>query len=207
MPSAALLVLGTNNRKKARELVELLAGVGVELKTLADFPQALEVDETGDSFLANATLKATLQARHLNQWVLGEDSGIVVDALRGAPGIHSARYSGPGANDQKNNDRLLAELGDTPLVRRTAHYVCQMVLADRGGNVRATSGGECHGRIRFVPAGSAGFGYDPLFEIIEAHRTCAELGETVKSVLSHRARAVEKMIPRLMELFDSGQWV
>ena len=103
----------------------------------------------------------------MNQWVLGEDSGIVVDALGGAPGIYSARYSGPGATDQTNNDRLLAELGDTPLERRTAHYVCQMALADRGGTVRATSGGECHGRIRFEPAGSAGFGYDPLFEIIE----------------------------------------
>ncbi|MGD9722270.1 MAG: non-canonical purine NTP pyrophosphatase [Pirellulales bacterium] len=207
MSSARLLVLGTHNRKKAREMVELLAGVGLEVATLADFPNAIEVDETGDSFTANATLKATQQAVHLGQWVLAEDSGIVVDALGGRPGIFSARFAGPRASDDENNARLLQELGDTPLEKRTAHYVCQMVLADRQGRVRSESGGQCHGRIRFAPAGSAGFGYDPLFEIIEAHRTCAELGEIVKSVLSHRARATEQMIPRLMELVDTGQWI
>ncbi len=206
MAGAGLLVLGTGNRKKARELLDLLAGVGLEIKTLADFPHALEVDETGDSFAANATLKATQQAQHLGQWVLAEDSGIVVDALGGRPGIFSARYAGPSATDQQNNDRLLAELGDTPLEKRSAHYVCHMVLADPSGNVRAQSSGQCHGRIRFQPAGAAGFGYDPLFEIVEAHRTCAELGDLVKSVLSHRARAAEQMIPRLMELVDTGQW-
>lgn len=206
MPSAGLLVLGTANRKKARELVDLLAPVGLELKTLAEFPNALAVDETGDSFAANAALKATAQARHLGQWVLGEDSGLVVDALGGAPGVYSARYAGPNATDEMNNARLLAELGDTPLERRAAHYVCHMTLSDPKGNLRAEAAGKCHGRIRNQPAGSSGFGYDPLFEIVEAHRTCAELGDIVKSVLSHRARAVEQLIPRLMELVDGGEW-
>ncbi|MEX2112030.1 MAG: RdgB/HAM1 family non-canonical purine NTP pyrophosphatase [Pirellulales bacterium] len=206
MELAGLLVLGTGNRKKARELVDLLTSVGLQIETLADFPSAIEVEETGDSFAANAALKATQQARHLGQWVLAEDSGIVVDALDGRPGIFSARYAGPGATDQQNNEKLLAELGDTPLADRTAHYVCHMVLADRTGDVRAQSSGQCHGRIRFEPAGAAGFGYDPLFEIVETHRTCAELGDIVKSVLSHRARAAEQMIPRLMELVDTGQW-
>jgi XTP/dITP diphosphohydrolase len=205
--SSATLVLGTGNRKKARELVELLAHVGLDLKSLADFPHALAVVETGDSFAANAALKATQQARHLGHWVLGEDSGIVVDALGGAPGIYSARYAGENATDEQNNARLLAELGDTPLARRTARYVCQMALAEPSGKIRAESAGMCHGRIRFHPAGTSGFGYDPLFEIVEAHRTCAELGEIVKSVLSHRARAVERMIPKLMELLDTGQWI
>ena len=205
MPPTAVLVLGTGNRKKARELFDLLAGVGLELKSLADYPDVPAVDETGDSFAANAVLKATTYARRLGEWMLGEDSGIVVDALGGRPGIYSARYSGPNATDEQNNQRLLEELGDTPLERRTAHYVCQMALADPEGNVRVECGGACHGRIRFHPAGSAGFGYDPLFEIIEAHRTCAELGEVVKSVLSHRARAAEKLIPHLMMLADTGR--
>ncbi len=206
MHTAGLLVLGTGNRKKASELVDLLAPVGLELRTLADYPQAISVEETGDSFAANATLKAVEQARDLRQWVLAEDSGIVVDALGGRPGIFSARYAGANATDEKNNQLLLSELGDLPLEKRTAHYVCHMVLADLSGEVRAESSGSCHGRIRFQPAGNTGFGYDPLFEIVEAHRTCAELGETVKSVLSHRARAAEKMIPSLMELVDTGQW-
>jgi XTP/dITP diphosphohydrolase len=206
MPSDGLLVLGTGNRGKAAELVELLAPVGLRIKTLADYPQATQVDESGDSFAANTTLKAVEQARHLQAWVLGEDSGIVVDALGGAPGIYSARYAGPRASDAQNNARLLAELGDTPLEQRTAHYVCQIAVADPRGTIRAECGAKCHGRIRFEPAGAAGFGYDPLFEIVELHRTFGELGEVVKSVLSHRARAVETLIPRLMELVDSGQW-
>jgi XTP/dITP diphosphohydrolase len=206
MPSDGLLVLGTGNRKKAAELVELLSPVGLRIKTLADYPQAAQVDESGDSFAANATLKAVEQARHLRTWVLGEDSGIVVDVLGGAPGIYSARYAGPRASDAQNNARLLAELGDMPLERRTAHYVCQIVLADSSGKIRAESGATCSGRIRFEPAGAAGFGYDPLFEIVELHRTFGELGEFVKSVLSHRARAVELLLPRLMEVLDSGQW-
>jgi XTP/dITP diphosphohydrolase len=206
MPSARELVLGTRNRKKAGELIDLLAPVGLAIKTLADFPNSLEIDETGDSFAANATLKAVTQARHLGAWLLGEDSGLVVDALGGAPGVYSARYSGPQATDDANNRRLLADLAETPLERRTAHYECHLVLADPRGAIRAQSAGMCRGRIRFEPAGSAGFGYDPLFEVIEYHHTFGELGKGVKSVLSHRARGVELLLPRIMELLDLGEW-
>jgi XTP/dITP diphosphohydrolase len=206
MPPAALLVLGTANRKKAQELSELLRPLGLPIKTLADYPHAMSVAETGDSFAANAALKAAGHARHLNAWVLGEDSGLVVDALGGAPGIYSARYAGPHATDDQNNHHLLVELADTPLPGRTAHYVCQCALSDPSGTLRAESGARCDGRIRLEPAGTAGFGYDPLFEIIEYHYTFAELGQSVKSVLSHRARAVEKLLPRLIELRESGQW-
>jgi XTP/dITP diphosphohydrolase len=206
MPSPPVLVLGTRNRKKAKELVELLAPIGLTINTLADFPNSLEVEETGSSFAANATLKAVTQAKHLGAWVLGEDSGIVVDALQGAPGVYSARYAGPQASDEANNRRLLAELGDTPVERRTAHYRCHVVLSDPRGQPRAESAGVCRGRIRLEPAGKAGFGYDPLFEVIEYHRTFGELGEAVKAVLSHRARAVEQLRPRLMELVDLGEW-
>jgi XTP/dITP diphosphohydrolase len=132
---------------------------------------------------------------------LGEDSGIVVDALAGAPGVYSARYSGPAATDQSNNDKLLAVLSTTPLEKRTAHYFCALALADPTGEVRVEDCGTRHGRIRFEPVGTTGFGYDPLFEILEYHRTFAELGGAVKHVLSHRARAVEALLPRLIELF------
>jgi XTP/dITP diphosphohydrolase len=193
-------VLGTANRKKGAELVELLANEPLVLRTLADFPNALEVEETGDTFAENARLKATQQARHLQAWTLGEDSGISVDALDGRPGVYSARYSGPGASDERNNARLLAELGDARLEKRTAHYTCHLVLADPNGNIRASCEATCRGRIRFEPAGSHGFGYDPLFEIVEYHRTFGELSPVVKSVLSHRTRALEQLRPMLRAL-------
>jgi XTP/dITP diphosphohydrolase len=206
MPSAAALVLGTRNQGKVAELSALLAPLPLTILTLADFPAAIEVEETGDSFAANAALKATQQAKALNAWVLGEDSGIAVAALAGAPGIFSARYAGLHATDEQNNARLLAELADAPPERRTARYVCQVALSDPEGNVHARCGATCNGRILREPAGSAGFGYDPLFEIVEYHRTFGQLGSSVKAALSHRARAVEKLIPRLAELLRGGHW-
>ncbi|MGE0759517.1 MAG: RdgB/HAM1 family non-canonical purine NTP pyrophosphatase [Pirellulaceae bacterium] len=206
MQTRHLLVLGTRNRKKAEELVDLLEPHGFELRTLADYPHALEVDETGSTFAENAALKATVQARHLGAWVLGEDSGLKVDALGGAPGVYSARYSGPEATDERNNAKLLDALQGIPLERRTAHYVCHTTLSDPLGQVRADSEGDCHGRIRADAAGQAGFGYDPLFEIVEYHRTFGELGGAVKSVLSHRSRAMRQIIPAILELARSGVW-
>ncbi len=206
MPSAAPLVLGTRNQGKVAELRALLAPLPLAILRLADFPDAIEVDENGDSFAANAALKASQQAKALNAWVLGEDSGIAVDALRGAPGIFSARYAGLNSTDEQNNERLLAELAAVPDERRAAHYVCQLALSDPEGHIRARCGATCHGRIRRVPAGSAGFGYDPLFEIVEYHRTFGQLGQSVKAAISHRARAVEKMIPLLAELLQGSNW-
>jgi XTP/dITP diphosphohydrolase len=203
MPS---LLPGTRNRKKGLELIELLAPWGFELTTLVDEPQAIEVEETGQTFAANAALKACEQAKHLGRWVLGEDSGLVVEALGGEPGVYSARFSGPGATDESNNDLLLVRLGETPLDRRAAHYVCHAVLSDPSGAIRAESEGECRGRIRFERAGSAGFGYDPLFEIVEYHRTFGQLGPVAKAVLSHRARAIRELIPAMLRLVDAGEW-
>lgn len=195
-----LIVLATRNVKKGRELADLLAPYDIEIQTLADHPSALEVVEDGDTFEENARLKAVQQAQHLGQWVIGEDSGLVVDALSGAPGVYSARFSGAGATDQRNNTKLIEELGNTPLELRTAHYVCHTTLADPTGAVRAESEEYCCGRIRFSEAGQSGFGYDPLFEIIEYHRTFGQLGETVKSFISHRARAVRRLVPQLLAL-------
>jgi XTP/dITP diphosphohydrolase len=194
------LVLGTWNEKKRRELELLLNPYGIILKSLQEFPEALEVEETGSTFEENATLKATVQARRLGQWVLGEDSGLCVQSLKGAPGVYSARYAGTDSNDQANNQRLLQEMEGIPLERRSAFYVCQFCLADPTGIVRIKSRGECHGRILAEPRGDHGFGYDPLFEIPEYHQTFAELGDGVKSVLSHRAKANRLFIRQLLLL-------
>ncbi len=200
-----LLVLGTGNRKKGQELARLLGRAGLELRTLADYPQAIDVVEDGATFAANAALKATQQARHLGQWVLADDSGLTVDALDGAPGVFSARYSGPGSTDASNNEKVLEALRDVPLEKRTARFVCHICLADPSGAVRGESAASCCGRILFTPSGGGGFGYDPLFEIVEYHRSFGALSALVKSYLSHRARAAVRIIPRLIELADGRE--
>jgi XTP/dITP diphosphohydrolase len=191
------VVLGTNNRKKGEELAELLAPVGIPVATLADFPAAIEVEETGATFGENAALKAAGYARQLKQWVLGEDSGLSVAALGGAPGVYSARWSGADATDESNNAKLLAELGNRPPEQRAAYYTCHICLSDPRGEILIRVEDHCHGRIRRERAGNAGFGYDPLFEIVEYHRTFGELGGSVKSCLSHRGRAMRKMVAEL----------
>jgi XTP/dITP diphosphohydrolase len=201
MTDKPLLVLGTTNRDKGRELAELFGSAGIELTTLAEFPSALDVEETGDTFAANAALKATVQARHLEHWVLAEDSGLVVDALDGAPGVFSARYSGPQSTPETNNRRLLDELGGTPLDQRTARYVCHLTVSDPSGTIRAEREAYCAGRIALELRGRHGFAYDPLFEIVEYHRTLGELGPVVKAALSHRSRAARQLLPLVAELF------
>jgi XTP/dITP diphosphohydrolase len=201
-----VLVLGTRNKKKRRELEYLLAPYPqIQLKTLDDFEDSIEVEETGTTFAANAALKATEQAVHLSQFVLGEDSGISVAALDGRPGVYSARYSGDDATDDSNKVKLLEELDGVPIAKRGAWYTCHMTLSDPEGNVLIDCESQCHGRILKQEKGSSGFGYDPLFEIPEYGLTFAELGDEVKSVLSHRARANRIFIPQLLSLIASTQ--
>lgn len=197
-------ILGTRNPKKAAELRELLAGLPLEIKTLADFPDAPDVEEDGATFAENASKKAREQARALGAWVLGEDSGLVVDALDGRPGVYSARYAGPDATDGENNRKLLEALGTTPLAKRTAHYVCCAAVADPEGEIRAEAEGRAGGLIGFEPHGSQGFGYDPLFLIREYHKTFGQLGAGVKRHLSHRARALARLRPQLQALFPAS---
>lgn len=178
----------------------LLEPLGFRLLSLAQLQDPIEVEETGATFLENARLKAAQQAIHLGQWTIGEDSGLCVPALEGAPGIYSARYSDPGATDERNNDKLLVELADKRHDQRRAFYVSTIALSDPGGNIRIEAEGQCWGRILTQRRGQGGFGYDPLFEIAEYHQTFAELGPTVKSVLSHRARALRKFIAGLSSL-------
>ena len=196
------IVIGTHNRKKGLELTELLAPLGFSVLTLDDVPGAIEVVEDGDTFAANAALKATQQAKHLKQWVLADDSGLEVDALNGAPGVFSARFAGPNATDADNNARLLADLRKTPVEKRTARYVCHVTIADPTGAIRAESEDICRGRILFEQAGRNGFGYDPLFEVVEYHRTFGELGPHVKRALSHRSRALRAIVPKLVAAWE-----
>ena len=204
--AARSLVLGTHNEKKKRELRILREPVGIKLRTLKAFPAAIEVEETGDTFQANAQLKATEQARILNQWVLGEDSGLVVEALNGAPGVYSARFAGEPRDDERNNDKLLAELSGVPQERRGAYYVCHMSLARPDGKIVIDCEAYCRGRIIMERQGQAGFGYDPMFELPEYHQTFGQLGDSVKSVLSHRARATRTFVDQLQRLIARGEW-
>lgn len=202
------LVLGTYNAKKLAELREWLPEDRIRVRSLAEIRGAIEVEENGETFAANAAKKATEQAKHLAAWVLAEDSGLSADALDGRPGVYSARYAGQHGDDEANNDKLLEELEGVPESQRSAHYTCCLCLADPEGRVMLEASGTCSGRIATERRGSAGFGYDPLFVIPEYHRTFGELGQTAKRALSHRSRALRRFVPellRLVETTDSGK--
>jgi XTP/dITP diphosphohydrolase len=202
---AATVVLGTRNPKKREEILEILGDLGLEFVDLTPWPDAPEVIEDGKTFAANARKKASTLAKALGQWVLGEDSGLVVPGLNGRPGVYSARYAGKQGDDAANNARLLAELAPLPDDRRSAHYVCVVALADPQGDVQAVSEGHCHGVILHELRGSGGFGYDPLFLIPEYHHTFGELSARVKHAISHRARALAQLRPALRRfLLSSG---
>jgi XTP/dITP diphosphohydrolase len=197
---ANVLVLGTRNAKKRKEIEEILADLPLTLEDLSHYPEAAEVVEDGATFEANARKKASQTALALKRWVLGEDSGLVVPILNGRPGVYSARYAGKQGDDEANNDRLLAELAPHDPNQRDAYYVCVAALADPEGNVRAVTEGRCHGRILTARHGEGGFGYDPLFLVPEYHKTFGELTARVKHALSHRARALAKLRPVLRAL-------
>ena len=196
------LVLGTNNQKKLVELRLLLPEDRFKLTTLAEIPESIDVEETGTTFTENAALKATEQAKLLGRWVLAEDSGLTVDALKGEPGVYSARYAGQHGDDEANNEKLLKELSGVPMERRTAKFNCYLCLSDPDGNVRLEGNGTCGGMIATERSGKAGFGYDPLFIIPEYHRTFGELDLTVKRAISHRSRALRSFIPKLLRIVD-----
>ncbi len=198
--AAPLLVVGTHNRKKGAELVELLAPHRVRVHTLADMSGAIEVDETGETFAENARLKAAEQAIALGHWVLADDSGLEVVALNGAPGVYSARFAGPACDDNANNRLLLERLEGVPAAMRTAQFVCSVALADPIGVIRAEASERCRGRVVEALHGDQGFGYDPLFLIREYHQTFGQLGREVKRTISHRARALRAVLPQVLAL-------
>jgi XTP/dITP diphosphohydrolase len=192
------IVLATNNRDKVREFREMLrrSGLGLEARCLADFPGCAAVPEDGETFAENAAKKALAAAHATGRLALGDDSGIEVDALAGHPGIRSARFAGEGATDEDNNEKLLALLRDVPERRRQARFVCCIAIADPE-KVLDVAEGSCAGSIVMKRRGSGGFGYDPLFQPLEYHKTFAELPSGVKNRISHRARALEKALMML----------
>jgi len=194
-----ILVLGTTNAGKQQELTALLQPFHIECQSLADFTSAVRVNETGTTFADNAALKAVQQARALNHWVLAEDSGLVVEALDGAPGVYSARFAGPEASDDENNALLIDRLTDIPSSRRIAYYACHATLAAPDGTVKAMAEGRCYGRITKSAHGKEGFGYDPYFFIPEYHQTFGELSPAVKGLISHRGRAIRAIIPMIVK--------
>ncbi|REJ36627.1 MAG: non-canonical purine NTP pyrophosphatase [Bacillota bacterium] len=194
------LVVATRNRKKWQELAALLADLPVEVLGLDAFPGAPEVEETGETFADNARLKAVAAARHTGHWAIADDSGLEVDALGGRPGVYSARFAGPGATDAANNELLLKLLDGVPPEKRRARFRCAIAIASPSGETWVDEG-VCEGIITDAPRGDGGFGYDPLFLVPELGKTFAEMGETVKNRISHRARALSLARERLMRLW------
>lgn len=194
------LVIGSRNKKKLDELQDLLGDLPIELVDLSGWPAIADVEETGQTFEENARLKAAAYARAIGEWVLAEDSGLVVPAIKGRPGVYSARYAGQHGDDAANNRKLLAELARLPDDQRAAYYVCVAAIASPDGAVNAVADGRCHGVIVKEPRGSGGFGYDPLFEIPEYHQTFGELSLRVKQALSHRARAITQLRSAIREI-------
>jgi XTP/dITP diphosphohydrolase len=188
------LVLATRNRGKVAEIRELLEGFGIELLTLADFPNMPEVVEDGETFEANARKKAGVVARCTGLPALADDSGLEVDALKGAPGVRSARFAGDHATYTQNNEKLLRLIKKVSLEKRTARFRCVLALAfpDGDGTIQ-TLEGACEGRITEQPQGENGFGYDPLFFVPELGKTFAQINRSEKGKISHRGRALRQL--------------
>lgn len=191
--AAVRLVIATRNAGKIREMREALADVpGLELLTYDEVGGWPEVEETGGTLEENAALKARSLAARFGMPALADDSGLLVDALGGGPGVRSSRYAGPEGDSERNMDRLLAELRGVPEERRTARFACVMALALPGGATRVTRG-ECEGRILTGRRGSGGFGYDPVFQPLGYDRSMAELSLEEKNAISHRGKAMRAM--------------
>jgi len=202
-----VILVATTNPGKVRELRSML-DLDVAFKTLADFPGIEEVVEDGATFAENARKKATEYARATGLWTLADDSGLVVDALDGAPGVHSARYCGdvPAGTDRKVIDRmnvakLLEALQGVPQDQRAARFVCFLCLASPD-RVQIETEGKVEGRIIDEPAGTGGFGYDPVMFLPELGKTVAQLSDAEKNALSHRGNAIRALIPRLKKVIS-----
>ena len=192
------LVIATKNKGKLREIKELLGDLDLKITSLADYPDAPEIEEDGKTFGQNALKKAATIALYTQKLTLGEDSGIEVKALGNKPGIHSARFSGEKTTDKKNNLKLLRSLKNVPSSKRQARYRCYAALVGREGIVDLLSG-QCGGVITKHARGKNGFGYDPYFLIKRYGKTFGELDSAVKAKISHRARALKKIKKSLRE--------
>jgi len=191
------VVLASRNAKKLAELQDLLGALDYRLRAVSEFSDE-PAEEHAPSFVENALLKARHAARVAGLPALADDSGIEVEALNGAPGVHSARFAGAGASDAANNEKLLEALRDVPAHRRTARYVCVLAFVRQPYDpIPLLAQGEWRGTLLEAPRGAAGFGYDPLFWVAEHGQSAAELPAALKNRLSHRARAAAALLQAL----------
>ena len=190
------ILIATNNAGKAREYGEMLSPLGIDVKTLADFPH-FAIDENGQTFQENALIKARTAVKQLGLPVMADDSGLMVDALDGAPGVHSARYAGDH-DDQANNRKLLRELAGVDDLYRTAHFHTTIVGLKPNGD-QLVAEGRVDGHILRNPQGSNGFGYDPLFYVDELGCAMATLTDEQKNAVSHRGRALRKFMEQFTD--------
>ena len=195
--SRPTVLIATTNAGKFSEFAELLGDLPIAFKSLAEFANAPEVPEDGATYATNALHKALSLARWSGCATLADDSGLEVDALHGAPGVHSARYAGPAQDSAANIAKLLAALEGVPLAQRTARFRCVIAVA-RPAGATLTVEGACEGYILETPRGGAGFGYDPVFLYPPLGQTFAEVPAAVKNRLSHRARACERLRVQLL---------
>lgn len=194
------VIIATKNPGKAKEFEWMFMPLGYEVKTLLDYPELQEVEETGQTFEENAILKAETLSNELNKIVIADDSGLSIDALNGRPGIYSARYAGEAKDDQANIDKVLNELKDVPDNERQARFYCALAVASPSQKT-FTVAGICEGMILRERRGSNGFGYDPIFFVLDKEKTMAELEPVEKSEISHRALALKKLENQLPTLF------
>lgn len=195
-------MIGTKNKDKQRELQSLLKGRGVKVLSLEDFPHCPEAHEHGRTFEANARKKARVYSKHTKMLTLADDSGLMVSALNGKPGVYSARFAGPGCTYQNNNRKVLRLLGNLPAPKRKAKFVSIVAIYDSGKSVGVVKG-ECRGRIARAERGKNGFGYDPVFIPEGFTKTFAELSPKTKNRISHRGKALRKAKQRLLRRLRS----
>ncbi|APG26487.1 non-canonical purine NTP pyrophosphatase, RdgB/HAM1 family [Syntrophotalea acetylenivorans] len=192
------LMVATTNKGKLKEIRRLLADTGIQVKGLDEIPDLPEIVEDGDTFEANARKKALTVARHCGCLTLADDSGLVVEALQGEPGVYSARYAGPGASDSDNNQKLLAAMTGLPREQREAAFHCAMALCEPSGVCHIFQG-RLQGLILEEPRGGGGFGYDPLFLVPEYGKALAELPLEIKNRISHRGEALRQTLAYLQQ--------
>ena len=188
------LVIASNNKHKVREITEILAGKFDRIYSLSDLDIRIDPDETAPDFLGNAMIKATAISAYTDKAVVADDSGLMVDALFGAPGVHSARYAGEPCSDERNNAKLLSEMRG--ITDRKARFVTTMVLLYPNGQ-SIVGVGEVRGEILTEMRGTNGFGYDPLFYSYELGKTFGEATDREKNSVSHRGRALEDILRQL----------
>ena len=196
------ILVASNNPDKRLELEELLKGLPVEIVSLADFPDAPRVVEDGETFEENAAKKASEMAQYSGLHTVADDSGLCVDALRGAPGVASARYAGPKGTYRDVCRKLLTALRRLPDGQRTARFECHIAFADPQGDILLRARGICEGRITRQTRGSRGFGYDPVFLYPPAGKTFAQMEPREKNKFSHRARAMAEFRTKLAKLLE-----